>query len=109
MVLKANVDFKGIKRSVSFEKGDAVLKLRYLIMVAFADVGLDKYSPAQIELLKYDEGDQDYVLLPLDTILEDDLKVKVELTGSEVKCIVLYLYMFWSYSSRHVFHDLISF
>ena len=93
-MLKANVDFKGIKRSVSFDKGDLVLELRYLVMVAFADVGLDKYPPAQIELLKYDEDDQDYVPLPLETILEDDIKVKVELRGDKVKCTVLYLNMF---------------
>jgi len=94
VVLKAQVDFKGIKRSVSFEKGDEVLELRYLIMVAFADVGLDKLPPARAELLKYDEGDQDYVPLPLDTILEKDINVKVQLTEDKVKCTVLYLYMF---------------
>ena len=95
MVLKAHVDFKGIKRSVSFEKGDDVLILRYLIMVAFADVGLDKLPPANVELLKYDEGVQEYVPLPVGTKLQEDLKVKLEVTGSKVKCIILYLYMFW--------------
>ncbi|XP_020624494.1 uncharacterized protein LOC110061969 isoform X2 [Orbicella faveolata] len=94
VVLKAQVDFKGIKRSVSFEKGDEVLELRYLIMVAFADVGLDKLPPAHVELLKYDEGDQDYVPLPLDTTLEKDINVKVKLTEDKVRCTVLYLYMF---------------
>ena len=72
-----------------FEKGDDALKLRYFIMVAFADVGLDKLPPAHVELLKYDEGVRDYVPLPLDAILEENVKVKVELKGYKVKCTVL--------------------
>jgi len=81
-----------MKRSVAFEKGDDALKLRYFIMVAFADVGLDKLPPANVELLKYDEGVRDYVPLPLDTILEENVQVKVELKDYKVKCTVLYLY-----------------
>lgn len=77
VVLKAKVDFKGIKRSVSFEKGDLVLKLRYLIMVAFSDVGLNKVPLASVELLKYHHGVQDYVSLPLDKKLEDNIQVKM--------------------------------
>ena len=99
-MLKAHVVFEGIKRTVSFEKGDDARKLLYFIMVAFADVGLDKLPPADVELLKYDEGDQDYVPLPLDTILEEDVRIKVKIEG-KVKCIVLYLYLFWI--NLHVF------
>ena len=88
-MLTAHVDFQGIKRSVVFEKGDDALKLRYFIMVAFADVGLDKLPPAHVELLKYDEGVRDYVPLSLDAILEENVKVKVELKGNKVKCTVL--------------------
>lgn len=91
-MLEAHVEFKGIKRTVSFEKGDDVLKLRYFIIIAFADVGLDKLPPAHIELLKYDESVQDYVPLPLDAILRGNVKIKVELTGGKVKCTVLYLF-----------------
>ena len=91
-MLEAHVEFKGIKRTVSFEKGDDVLKLRYFIMIAFADVGLDKLPPARIELLKYDDSVQDYVPLPLDAILRENVKLKVGLTGDQVKCTVLYLF-----------------
>ena len=90
-MLEAHVEFKGIKRTVSFEKGDDVLKLRYFIMTAFADVGLDKLPPAHIELLKYDESVQDYVPLLLDAILRENVQLKVEVTGDEVKCTVFYI------------------
>ena len=89
MVLKAYVDFKGIQRSVAFEKGDKVQELRYLIMVAFSDVGLDKVPPARVKLLTYDESVQDYVRLALHTKLEENIPVKVELKEGKVKCTLL--------------------
>ena len=80
------MDFKGIQRSVSFEKGDKVQELRYHIMVAFSDVGLDKLPPARVKLLKYDESVQDYVRLHLDSKLQENIRVKVELKEDKVKC-----------------------
>lgn len=74
-----------------FEKGDDALILRYFIMVAFVDVGLDKLPPAHVELLKYDEDVRDYVPLPLNSTLEENVQVKVELSN-KVNCIVLYLH-----------------
>lgn len=78
MVLKAEVDFKGIKRSVSFEKGDEVLKLLHLIMVAFSDVGLNEVPPSSLELLKYHKSAQDYVRLPLGMKLYGDTQIKMD-------------------------------
>lgn len=89
MALKAHVDFKGINRSVSFEKGDNVLKLLHLVVIAFSDVGLNKVPPASLELLKYDDSIQDYVCLPLDWKLEGDTAVKLERSrgSSQVHCL----------------------
>lgn len=78
MVLKAEVDFKGIKRSVSFEKGDEVLKLLHLIMMAFSDVGLNEVLPSSLELLTYHNGVQDYVRLPHGMKLYGDTQIKME-------------------------------
>ena len=69
-----------------------MLELRYFIIVAFAHEDLDKLPPAHIELRKYDESVQDYVPLPLDTILEENVQIKVELTGDQVKCTVISIY-----------------
>jgi len=99
VVLKAKVDFKGIKRSVSFEKGDLVLKLRYLIMVAFSDVGLNKVPPASVELLKYHHGVQDYVSLPLDKKLEDNIQVKMRSSYKQNGQVQ------WTLSELHVYVD----
>ena len=67
-----------------------MLKLLYLIMRAFADVGLDKLPPASIELLEYDESEQDYVPLPLNKTLRENVQIKVELRGDQVKkyCLI---------------------
>lgn len=88
------MNFKGIQHSVSFEKGDEVLKVRYLIMEALSDGGLDKVPPARVKLLKYDESVHDYVHLPLDSKLQEDLQAKVELTQDGVTCILSELYAY---------------
>ena len=72
------MDFKGIKRSVSFEKGDEVLKLLHLIMMAFSDVGLNEVLPSSLELLTYHNGVQDYVRLPHGMKLYGDTQIKME-------------------------------
>ncbi|KAL9955864.1 hypothetical protein ACROYT_G037257 [Oculina patagonica] len=81
-MLKAHVNFKGIERAVSFEKGDKVIMLRYLVMVAFSDVRLDKVPPDCVKLRKYDDSVHDYVPLPLDLKLVKDLKVQVKLPST---------------------------
>lgn len=88
MALKAQVDFKGIERSVSSEKGDNVLKLLHLIMVAFSDVGLNEVPPASLDLLMYDESIQDHVRLPLDWKPKGDIAVKLEYSNTyKVHCL----------------------
>jgi len=72
------VDFKGIKRSVSFEKGDEVLKLLHLVMIAFSDVGLNEVPPSSLELLKYREGVEGHVRLPLGMKLYGDTQIKMD-------------------------------
>ena len=79
------MDFKGIKRNVSFEKGDNVLKLLHLVMVAFSDVGLNEVPPARLDLLKCDESIQDCVRLPLDWKPEGDIAVKLEYSNGNYK------------------------
>ena len=73
---------------MSFEKGDEALKLLHLIMVAFSDVGLNKVPPARIDLLKYHEGIQDFVRLPLDSKLEDPIQAQVRINykQDQVRC-----------------------
>ncbi|XP_078348397.1 uncharacterized protein LOC144633394 [Oculina patagonica] len=81
-MLKAHVNFKGIERAVSFEKGDKVIMLRYLVIVAFSDVRLDKVPPDCVKLRKYDDSVHDYVPLPLELKLVKDLKVQVKLPST---------------------------
>ena len=87
-MLTAHVHFKGIQRSVSFEKGDKVQELRYLIMEAFSETGMNKMPQGFVNLFKYDESVQDYVALHPELNLKKDVDVKVELSPfhDKVKC-----------------------
>lgn len=95
MVLKAEVDFKGIKRKVSFEKGDEVLKLLHLVMIAFSDVGLNEVPPSSLELLKYREGVEGHVRLPLGMKLYGDTQIKMDHFSRQNK-------VQWKLSELHV-------
>lgn len=86
MTLTAHVNFKGMERDVSFQKGDEVTKLRYLVMVAFSDVGLNKVPPACVKLLKY-ESVEHHVPLQLDLNLEDDIQVQVKLPSTQEEMV----------------------
>ena len=84
-MLTAHVNFKGIQRSVSFEKGDKVQELRYLIMEAFSETGMNKMPQGSVNLFKYDESGQDFVALHPELNLEKDVDVKVELSPFQDK------------------------
>lgn len=80
------MNFKGMERDVSFEKGDEVAKLRYLVMVNFSDVDLDKVPPACVKLLKF-ESPEHHVPLPLDLRLEDDIQVQAKLPSTQEEMV----------------------
>lgn len=89
-MLKAHVDFKGSEREVSFEKGDKVIKLRHLVIVAFSDKRLDGVPPdmeglpldviSSTCLTLYDES---HVPLSPDSTLEKSVKVKAQLPSTK--------------------------
>ena len=105
------MNFEGIERDVSFEKGDEVIILRYLVMVAFSDVRLDRVPPACVKLLKYDESVHDHVLLPLDLKLEKDIQVQAKLPSTQeemVKYICIQLMMVTKFISGKKFFRTVS-
>ena len=64
------------KRILSLQKGENIQGLRHIFLQLYSDVLSSDIAPAHVKFQRYDEKFEDYVEIPNDEKVDDDMKVR---------------------------------
>ena len=75
-MIRIHVTHGEIKRIISFQKGGEVCKLRPHFLQTFSDVLSGDIAPEHVTFQEYLGDFQDFVELPSDATLDNDIKIR---------------------------------
>ena len=75
-MVRIHVTYDEIKRIISFPKGGEVYKLRPHFILAFSDVLSGDIAPEHVTFQEYLGDFKDFVELPSDATLDNDIKIR---------------------------------
>lgn len=85
---KAHITYGDSKRTITYNKGEAVQELRHHFLRAFSDELSDDVAPANVKFQRYHDNFQDYEDLANDAQLEDNAKLRVVVTHKQGKKVL---------------------
>ena len=75
-MVRVHVTHDETKRIVTLQKGGDIQGLRHIFLQLYSDVLSSDIAPAHVKFQRYDDKFEDYVEIPNDEKVDDDMKVR---------------------------------